>query len=342
MKQLNFLKCYHAAELYREQSRSEEYVYNPLPSAETYLITRGSHATGKEMDLETQTQQLIPRKSKQHIGMGQTRLSRSSRSLRGSSSDGMLFLFLGITMGMMSNIGDNSREIDKLCELLKQTENLIHELHEELETKDQLTWKELANANEGSKSNEHSSCSTPTASSKNQEPDKYTKFDSRELQNEKMKNSEAMSKIEAELEAELERLELNMKRSSMGSIFQKDSNFEDFDPDKANEKPFNLSESDHDVSGTSSAHTQTASGVLSPQELSLRLHKVIESRLRARIIELEAALENKQKRLHAIVLESDSSIVPSRDLYRKEKPSSTQVGINFTDQVSDIDEASYE
>ncbi|KAF2294963.1 hypothetical protein GH714_029780 [Hevea brasiliensis] len=142
-------ECYHAAELYREQSRSEEYVYNPLLSAETYLISRGSHATGKEMDLETQTQQLIPRKSKQHIGMGQTRLSRSSRSLRGSSSDGMLFLFLGITMSMMSNIGDNSREIDKLCELLKQAENLVHELHEELETKDRLTWKELANANEG-------------------------------------------------------------------------------------------------------------------------------------------------------------------------------------------------
>ncbi|KAF2294964.1 hypothetical protein GH714_029781 [Hevea brasiliensis] len=146
-----------------------------------------------------------------------------------------------------------------------------------------------------------------------------------------MKNSEAMSKIEAELEAELERLELNMKRSSMGYF-----------SDKANEKPYNLSESDHDISGTSSAHTQTASGVLSPQELRLRLHKVIESRLRARIIELEAALEITQKRLHAIVLESDSSIVPSRDLYRKEKSSSTQVGINFTDQDSDVDEASYE
>lgn len=121
---------------------------------------------------------------------------------------------------------------------------------------------------------------------------------------------------------------------------QKDSNLEDFHLDKVNEQPYNLSESDNDLSGTSSAHTRAATGAVSPQDLSLRLHGVIQSRLRERITELEAALENTQKRLRAIAMESDRTIISSRDLYWKEKQSSAQIGMNFTDQVSDIDEAS--
>lgn len=88
-----------------------------------------------------------------------------------------------------------------------------------------------------------------------------------------------------------------------------------------NEQPYNLSESDNDLSGTSSAHTRAATGAVSPQDLSLRLHGVIQSRLRERITELEAALENTQKRLRAIAMESDRTIISSRDLYWKEKQS---------------------
>lgn len=72
LKQQKLLECCHTAELCREPSRLEKCVCNSLPSAETYM----------EMELETQTQQLIPRKSKQHSEMGQTRLSRS-RNLQG-------------------------------------------------------------------------------------------------------------------------------------------------------------------------------------------------------------------------------------------------------------------
>lgn len=115
---------------------------------------------------------------------------------------------------MMSNSGDNRKEVDNLHQLLQQTENLVHELHDELETKDQLTWKNI-----GSKANGDSSYITPNASSQTQESNKSAKFDSKELEDEKMKNSEAMSRIEAELEAELERLELNMKGSSLGSAY---------------------------------------------------------------------------------------------------------------------------
>lgn len=60
------------------------------------------------------------------------------------------------------------------------------------------------------------------------------------------------------------------------------------------------SRSDSDASWTPADHTQTANYAVSPRELSLRLHEVIKSRLEARIEELEAALQNSQKKVHSL------------------------------------------
>lgn len=43
---------------------------------------------------------------------------------------------------------------------------------------------------------------------------------------------------------------------------------------------------------------------MSPQELSLRLHELIESRLQARIMELEAALEKSLDKLDTLEMKS--------------------------------------
>ena len=51
---------------------------------------------------------------------------------------------------MITSIMANKREIDKLRELLKQNENLVQDLQEELEMKDSMTVKELQNENYGS------------------------------------------------------------------------------------------------------------------------------------------------------------------------------------------------
>lgn len=116
-------------------------------------------------------------------------------------------------VGVMSTILSSKREMDRLNELLKQTENLVQDLQEELEMKDSLTVKELASE----------PCITPERTSRKSSSKKATKSStSKELDecwdhNEPKPDigkspvdSESMSKIEAELEAELERLELNM------------------------------------------------------------------------------------------------------------------------------------
>lgn len=107
----------------------------------------------------------------------------------------------------------------KLRELLKQTENLVQDLHEELQMKDSMTVKELHSENYGSQDTcDHSFCDKELARFS---PEKHMdnspiidcekSYDQREEE-----SSESMSKIEAELEAELERLGLNMNESSSG------------------------------------------------------------------------------------------------------------------------------
>ncbi|KAM7484433.1 hypothetical protein LguiA_000442 [Lonicera macranthoides] len=108
-----------------------------------------------------------------------------------------------------------------------------------------------------------------------------------------------MSKIEEELEAELERLELTLRAESLERI----SDFVELDPDfepdvvqgdlkldPAERQPGRPSDSADNASGTSTAHIYTSNYTVSPQELSLRLHELIELRLRARIEQLEMAL----------------------------------------------------
>ena len=127
--------------------------------------------------------------------------------LSSGSANGMFLFFLGITIGVMATLVASKREVDKLNEQLKQTENLVEDLHEELEMKDFLTVKDLTN--EGFESMKTNDCSfnsgMPTAVSLEQEFNRSTKFNAIEPDNQNTEHSELMSKIEAELEAELER-----------------------------------------------------------------------------------------------------------------------------------------
>lgn len=112
----------------------------------------------------------------------------------------------------------NKREFDELKELLKQTENLIQDLQEELEMKDSMTVKELWNYES------HDTCGSFTYERvANLFPhvpktsNDITKYDGRDAYFQKAEESseESMSKIEAELEVELERLGLNMNASTL-------------------------------------------------------------------------------------------------------------------------------
>lgn len=103
---------------------------------------------------------------------------------------------------------------------------------------------------------------------------------------------------------------------------------------KVNGESGGSSHSDSDVSRTSSDHPDATNYAVSPQELSLRLHKVIQSRLEARIKELETALENSQKRLHSLELES---MTPWRDYGEIE--SSSQESQTFIDEDYNDDDS---
>lgn len=129
----------------------------------------------------------------------------------------MLFC-LGISIGIISSFMTNKSEVDKLKELLKQTENLVQDLQEELEMKDSLTVKELADENYGSQDTCDNSITERVQNtfSSEQNIDSSTRYDSGVSYLQKAEeSSESMSKIEAELEAELERLGLNMNASTL-------------------------------------------------------------------------------------------------------------------------------
>ncbi|GMY16492.1 hypothetical protein FCV25MIE_11731 [Fagus crenata] len=104
---------------------------------------------------------------------------------------------------------------------------------------------------------------------------------------------------------------------------------EDLPPLKVPRLTAVLSESDSDVNGIQTDYTHRANcGVL-----SIRLHEVIHSRLEARIMELETALEDTQMRLHAM---DSEHMISLNNLYVEKKSSSTQESPTFMDEGYDM------
>lgn len=296
----------------------------------------------------------LPRKPEQRHGKGQlsssnTRLSVGPFHSQGSLN-GILLFFIGITIGIISAVAANKKEIDNRNDMLKRSENLVRDLQEELEMKAMLTVKEIAG--EYHQSQVTTDCSSrnpePVASSSKQESAKHERKEPDDQED----SNELMSKIEAELEAELERLELNMKASTLQRI----SDFVELDPDFEaeviqGELKVGLvqSLSDSDASWTPADHTYTANYAVSPRELSLRLHEVIESRLESRIEELEAALQNSQKKVHSLKWQhllsqtNVASSMPGSPNFINEVPEMDQpFEINFSGGGSDSHNEAYD
>lgn len=141
-------------------------------------------------------------------------------SLGAGTSHGAILFCFGISVGIMSSLMSYRREVDKLSALLKQTEDLVQDLQEELDMKDSLTVKEiLAKGHESQDAHEDTS-------GKDEEVDAFSseqKFGQlAEGQHEdcdERAQEESMRKIEAELEAELATLELNMSSSTLDAQF---------------------------------------------------------------------------------------------------------------------------
>ncbi|KAF1875614.1 hypothetical protein Lal_00006244 [Lupinus albus] len=225
------------------------------------------------------------------------------------------FIFsLGITFGIITCMLANKREMDKLRELLKHNENLVQDLQEELQMKDSMTVKELhGEVYSSQETHEHFFCDEKlNGLSPEKHMDNSPVIDGKKSYNqEKEESSESMSKIEAELEAELERLGLNMNESSMDRRL---SELVEFDPDFVadfaqgelpNDKVHvgDNVQSNEDTSDTTNLPVNSA---VSPRELSLRLHEVMQSRLEERVEELEIALQNSLRKLWFMELEHET------------------------------------
>ncbi|KAK2991570.1 hypothetical protein RJ640_013830 [Escallonia rubra] len=220
----------------------------------------------------------------------------------GGSFQGAVFFCLGISVGILSSFLTNKRAVHKVNELLKQTKNLVQDLQEELEMKDSLTVKELAIEDHETQDKINGSYSVEAADAffVGQNSDETT-YDCGESHHPKAEE-EYFTNIEAELEAELERLEVNMNSSSLD---RKMSNLVEFDPefvpdivqgelraDMFGEERGTQAYADRDGSGSSTTHS--AYYAVSPRELSLRLHEVLQLRLEEHVKELETALQKVQ------------------------------------------------
>ena len=115
---------------------------------------------------------------------------------------------------MMYNIIAQKLEIEKLKESLNQSENLVQDLQEELEMKDSLTVKELV-IDDSSQDAHETSLIGKELNMFSSETDADLLMRCANDESASPKEVESMSKIEAELEAELERLELSMNGTTL-------------------------------------------------------------------------------------------------------------------------------
>ncbi|KAL6177999.1 hypothetical protein ACLB2K_049519 [Fragaria x ananassa] len=260
----------------------------------------------------------LPKKMKIETAKGQTERSSSSSHMASGkhlhiqgSPDGAVLLCLGVSIGVISSFIANRKEVDKLKNVLKQTESLVEDLQEELEMKDSVM--------------------------------SIDKYDGRGLYEQKAEeSSESMSKIEAELEAELERLGLNMNTSTLERRL---TDLDELDPDLMADfaegelraemvggHTVAQTKSEENASSTSTAH-HYGNYAVSPRELSLRLHEVIQSRLEEQIQELEVALQSSQKEDHIAKSEHKDC---SRDLTKNCVQSTVQESTNSKEQSQTI------
>ncbi|KGN64051.1 uncharacterized protein LOC105434747 [Cucumis sativus] len=232
-------------------------------------------------------------------------------------ADESFVLYLGVFIGVIFSFMSNKREVHNLKELLKQTEDLVQDLQEELEMKDSLKLKELSNDNCESYTYSNNAFSEKTADgSSTQHVMDYTiNFNAEELYEHKAEeSSESMSRIEAELEAELERLGLNVSIDCTARFHEEEEELDpEFEEDFAEGELRNEMIIEESCGWTKPNEEESNSTVhsgnytVSPRELSLRLHDVIQSRLEARIKELENALQNNSKKLQQIDAQYRSS-----------------------------------
>ncbi|XP_076947622.1 uncharacterized protein LOC143619618 [Bidens hawaiensis] len=249
----------------------KEYMPSPVasPSTQTvrqFLVTDGNNVISRS-SVESFTGQRPP----------------VDKKLQNSSVDATLLVCLGISFGMLYSFMENKREVERLNRLLKQKESLVQDLEEEIEMKDSLVMRELTvdDDNKSRRTDDSVNDVSPHSVSHEHNNNKDSVFVKTE--------DDSFSKIETELEAELEMLELNMTSSTLE---RKISNLVELDPDF---EP-GVAEGELCADMLDDTATHSPNYAVSPRELSLRLHEVLQSQLEERVRELEAEIEARNQK----------------------------------------------
>lgn len=272
----------------------EEHMLSPFPSpcvavSRPLVVTDGAKVISKSSGDSISQNCGIPQLRKlEASGLYVKRrggsTSRTSDNGIGSK-DAALLLCVGISIGIMSSFVANQTEVKKVKEELKETESLVKDSEDGVETKDSLTVDD-DELHDGEKTAE---------------------------------NSESIGEIEAELVAELEMLQMNMNSSNIetqpSDVFELEPDFEvefaqgELRDDKVERQRFDETESNQEEP-LGNATPESGNYTVSPRELSLRLLKVINSRCEERIKELEIALEESQRKVEQLVMEAEEKKKP--------------------------------
>ncbi|KAH9602694.1 hypothetical protein KSS87_018263 [Heliosperma pusillum] len=329
------------AQMHREQAEVEEYLLTPLsspctPSLRPFLVSDGKRIISKpsgefmgrlhkkfplKADNDVVGVPCLPQinagdcskqklNDKSRMEKSQFISKRMQFDTQAGLSNGQALFCLGMSIGILSTIIANKVELEKLKFSLGQSESLVEDLQEELEMKDALTVKELVNNDDLQDVYGVLSSNEKTDGCSNK-ADMSSLLRYADEEPVCLKKDASISNIEAELEAELERLELCMNGSFMSSELN-----QGFDQDLIAELVHGELQVD-DLRGKSSSEPtidrgshstptpiqQSAQGGVSPHELSLRLHDVIQSRLEEKIMELETELAKSHNQINHLIAE---------------------------------------
>ncbi|XP_011075667.1 uncharacterized protein LOC105160099 isoform X2 [Sesamum indicum] len=311
------------SQLFGEHENIED--SSSFPSMSTIrpvLVTDGSQMISKLVESVEEIQKK-PEKCTGKLQLSGSSDGAAGRSFHSQGPETMLLFITGMMVGILSATTAWKNEAEKLNSQLEQMQNLVQDLYEELDMKEMVMVKELSDEPPGENDTPQDSIVSPT----DVKVKKLAEFDSLKANDRNTENLELLSKIEAELEAELEMLENNYKASALERISGVVELDPDFEPDiiqrdLKSTMDNGMSESGDETTDTTTHGSPPANYTVSPWELSLRLHELIESRLQMRIKELETALCNSQNRVQ--ILGSQSIVSGRRFSYCTTESSSVQ------------------
>ncbi|KAL0386035.1 UNVERIFIED_CONTAM: hypothetical protein Sradi_2997800 [Sesamum radiatum] len=286
------------------------------------LVTDGNQMISKLVESVEEIERK-PEKCSGKLQLSSSSDGAAGRSFHSQGLETMLLFITGMMVGILSATTAWKNEVEKLNSQLEQMQNLVQDLYEELDMKEMVMVKELSDEPPGENDTPQDSIVSPT----DVKVKKLAEFDSLKANDRNTENLELLSKIEAELEAELEMLENNYKASTLeriSGVVELDSDFEPdiIQRDLKSTMANGMSESGDETTDTTTHGSPPANYTVSPWELSLRLHELIESRLQMRIKELETALSNNQNRVQ--ILGSQSIVSSRRFSYCETESSSVQ------------------